>query len=190
MYFAEHADIAVGKSLAILRFWREFQVNSETVISFMCCLCARRRPLYDVHVNKIERIPRKFRVAGTGVDGHACSSSIRRYIYRCAVIRLWRRRVNSWVLFIFDLLAGRVNLPGLLSLVNVNTPRYHTRECQFFRVVFHIPNYGIHEPLNNAAQEFYEESRPFLHWLLGYSFQNMAWVATFLFHRFIFAFFM
>jgi hypothetical protein len=54
------------------------------------------------------------------------------YVDRCALIRfetLCSRHANSCVMFIFDLLFGRVNSPSLLSLVN--TLRYHSRRVHF-----------------------------------------------------------
>jgi hypothetical protein len=69
----------------------------------------------------------------------------------CALIRLetlCSRRANSCVMFIFYLLSGRVNSPSFLSLVIVNTNRYHTRRGDFLRIDFHRTNYGIYEPLN------------------------------------------
>jgi hypothetical protein len=79
------------------------------------------------------------------VNGHALSFFI------CDLIRLetlCSRRANSCVMFIFYLLSGRVNSPCLLSLVNVNINRYHTRGGDFLRIDFHRTNYGIYEPLN------------------------------------------
>jgi hypothetical protein len=71
---------------------------------------------YEAHINRMERerIQRKFLryryVAGTEDDGHAWSSSVRGQI------------CFNFVMFIFDFLSIRVSLPGLLSVVNVNTP--------------------------------------------------------------------
>jgi hypothetical protein len=47
------------------------------------------------------------------------------YVDRCALIRLEtlaERRANACVMFIFDILSGRVNSSNLLSLISINAP--------------------------------------------------------------------
>jgi hypothetical protein len=81
------------------------------------------------------------------------------YVDRCSLIRLEtlaERRANACIMFIFDILSGRVNSPNLLSLIIINAPCYHTRTNDFLRVGFQCPNYGVHEPLNGAIQSFNE----------------------------------
>jgi hypothetical protein len=50
---------------------------------------------------------------------------------------LCSRRASSCVMFIFNRMSGRMNSAGFLSLINVNTHRYHNREDDFLRVDFH-----------------------------------------------------
>jgi hypothetical protein len=81
------------------------------------------------------------------------------YVDRCALIRLEilaKRRANACVMFIFDILSGRVNSTNLLSLISINAPWYHTWTSDFLLVDFHRTNYGIHKPLNGAVQSFNE----------------------------------
>jgi hypothetical protein len=52
------------------------------------------------------------------------------YVGRCALIRLKtlaERRANACVMFIFDILSGKVKSSNLLSLIGINVPWYHTR---------------------------------------------------------------
>jgi hypothetical protein len=61
-----------------------------------------------------------------------------------ALIRLQimcSRHVILCVMFILDLFSSRLNLPGLLSLVNVNSPQNHIRGGSFLRIDFHRSNY-------------------------------------------------
>jgi hypothetical protein len=49
------------------------------------------------------------------------------YVDRCALIRLEtlaERRANACVMFIFDILSGKVNSSNLLSLISINAPCY------------------------------------------------------------------
>jgi hypothetical protein len=78
---------------------------------------------------------------------------------RCALIHhdtLVERRANACVIFIFDILSGRVNSSNLLSLIGINAPWYHSKTSDFLRVDFHRTNYGVHEPLNCAGRSFNE----------------------------------
>jgi hypothetical protein len=50
------------------------------------------------------------------------------YVDRCVLIRLEplaKRRANAYVIFIFDILSGRVNSSNLLSLISINVPWHH-----------------------------------------------------------------
>jgi hypothetical protein len=71
---------------------------------------------------RIERVQRKFvKYALRGLeltDKHDRLANVD----RCA---------NSCVILIFHFSSGKVNLQGLLSLVNVNTIQYHARKTDF-----------------------------------------------------------
>jgi hypothetical protein len=76
------------------------------------------------------------------------------YVDRCPLIRLEKlaeRRVNACVMFIFEILSGRVNSSNLLSLISINARWYHTRAENFLRIDFYRTNYGVHELLNGAV---------------------------------------
>jgi hypothetical protein len=60
------------------------------------------------------------------------------------------------IMFILDILSGRMNSPNLLSALDLNTPRYRTRGSEFLRIGFHRTNYGVHEPMSAAMREFNE----------------------------------
>jgi hypothetical protein len=76
------------------------------------------RSFYGAHINRIERVQKKFiRYAFRGLGWTD--------VDRCALIRLEtlaEKRVNACVIFIFDILSGRVNLSNLLSLISINAP--------------------------------------------------------------------
>jgi hypothetical protein len=69
---------------------------------------------------------------------------------------LTERRSIASVMFIFDILSGRVSSPNLLSVLDLITPRYPTRGTEFLRIDFHRTNYGLHEPMSGAMRQFNE----------------------------------
>jgi hypothetical protein len=95
------------------------------------------------------------------LDGLGCTDMLNLppYLERCALIcleTLAERRANACVMFIFDILFGRVNSSNLLSLFSINPPWFHTRMSDFLQIDFHRTNYGIHEPLNGVVRSFNE----------------------------------
>jgi hypothetical protein len=81
------------------------------------------------------------------------------YEDRCALLHLdtlAKRRSVACVMFIFDVLSGRVNSPGLLFVLNLIAPRYSTRGTEFLRIDFLRTNYGVHEPMSSAMRQFNE----------------------------------
>jgi predicted DNA-binding ribbon-helix-helix protein len=86
----------------------------------------------------------------------------------CALLHLdtlAKRRSIACVMFIFDVLSGRLNSSNLLSVLDLITPRYPTRGAEFLRINFHPTKYGLHEPMSSAMREFNEVIG-----LLGFSF--------------------
>jgi hypothetical protein len=81
------------------------------------------------------------------------------YEDRCAFLHLdtvTKRRSIACVMFIFDVLSGRVNSPNLLSVLDLITSRYPTCGTEFLRIDFHRTNYEIHEPMSSAMRQFNE----------------------------------
>jgi hypothetical protein len=65
------------------------------------------------------------------------------YEDRCALLHLdtfMKRRSIACVMFIFDVLSGRVNSPNLLSVLDLITPRYPTRGAEFLRFCVGLSN--------------------------------------------------
>jgi hypothetical protein len=63
----------------------------------------------------------------------------------CAIFleSLAERSASACVMFIFDILSGKVNSSNLLSLISINAPWYPTRTSDFLLVDFHHTNYGV-----------------------------------------------
>jgi hypothetical protein len=113
---------------------------------------------YDVHVDRVERVQRWFiwyTLRGLGWT----DDDLLPYGHRFAILRrvtLVIRRFIACLLFIFDSLSGRLNWPNLLFDIDLNTPRYQTRDSEFLRIRFHCTNYRVHEPMSAAMHKFNE----------------------------------
>jgi hypothetical protein len=169
MSYSRHIDGTVGKALAILGPVRRLSGvlrDAYTLRTFYVSLVRPKleyascvwRPVYDVHVNRFERVQRKFvRNALRGLEWTPMYH-LPPYVDRCALIRLeplTRRRSDACVI-VFNVLSGWVGSPNSGSPVNVVVPRYRTRGGDFFRIDFHRTNYGVHKPLNDAVRHFNE----------------------------------
>jgi hypothetical protein len=108
------------------------------------------RPFYGALIDRIELLQKKFvRYAWCSL-GWSDMFDLPPYVDRCAFIRLEtlaKRRANACVMFIFEILSGRVHSSNLLSLTSINA----SWTSDFLRVEFHHTNYDVHEPLNGAV---------------------------------------
>jgi hypothetical protein len=154
MSFTGHIDVTVGKALAMLGFVKRLSCELRDPytlktlyvsvvrpkLEYASCVW---RPFYGAHIDRIQRVQRKFvRYALRGL-GWTDMCDLPPYVDRSAFIRLEtlaERRANACVMFVFDILSGRVNSSNLLSLISINAPWYHTRSDDFLRVDFHRTN--------------------------------------------------
>jgi hypothetical protein len=124
-----YGDVTVGKALEMLGFVKrlscEFRdpYTLKTLyvslvhpkLEYTSCVW---RPFYGAHIDRIKRVQRKFvRYALRGLEW-TDMCDLPPYVDRCALIRLEtlaERRANACVIFIFDILSGRVSY--LIKLV-------------------------------------------------------------------------
>jgi hypothetical protein len=81
------------------------------------------------------------------------------YEYRCALLRLdtlVKRHSIACIMFIFDILSGRMNSPNFLSALDLNTLQNWNRGSEFLQIVFHRTNYGVHEQMSAAKRDLNE----------------------------------
>lgn len=167
--FNRHVDFVTSKSYSMLGFVKRICRNFKNVRalksvyfahvrSHLECASVVWHPHQFVHISRIESIQKKFLM-------YALRSTVRRdqyhrlppYLERCKSIGiepLWRRRVNLNVLFVFDLLRGRVSAPELMSRVQLKIPARTFRGSEFFVIDYHRTEYGQHEPLNSVLRMF------------------------------------
>jgi hypothetical protein len=129
MTLSEHVNIMVTKAFAMLGFIRrlslEFRVLYTSLarpkVEYASCV---KNPFYDVRVDRVERVQMRFiRYAWRGLGWTDIHDSPP-YKDKCALLHfdtLTKRRSIACVMFIFDVLRGRVNSPNLLSVLNLFT---------------------------------------------------------------------
>jgi hypothetical protein len=108
-------------------------------------------------VDKVERVQRRLIRYALRSLGWTDIYDLPPYEHRCALLRLdtlVKRRCIACIMFLFDILSGRMNSPNLFS--DLNTPRYQTMGSEFLRIGFHRTNYGVQEPMSAAMREFNE----------------------------------
>jgi hypothetical protein len=69
---------------------------------------------------------------------------------------LIRRLIGVRILFVFDILSGKVSSPPLLAELGLCVSSYPTRRREFFQIDYHRTNYGTFEPINAALHSFNE----------------------------------
>ena len=119
-------------------------------------------PIYGVHSDKIESVQKQFII-------YALRRSVKRdaeyrlppYPVRCSTLgleSLARRRSNSCIFFVFDVLSKFIDAPQLHevfnSIMNVPAHSYGFRVMNIFRNIFHRTNYGSSETVYSATRLF------------------------------------
>jgi hypothetical protein len=86
-------------------------------LEYACCVW---QPFDAVHINRIERIQEKFVKYALRWLGWDSSSVLPPYFSRCSLLNLgtWR---FARVMYVFDILSGRVSSPHLLAEVGLHT---------------------------------------------------------------------
>jgi hypothetical protein len=111
-------------------------------------------PLYYVHINRVERVQWKFiRFALRGL-GWTDLHDLPPYEDRCALFHidtLYKKRTVACIVFLFDILSGRVSSTSLWSMMYIVAPWYRTRGGDFLRARFHRTSYGVPEPFDDAV---------------------------------------
>jgi hypothetical protein len=141
--------------LALLGFLNRFSCEFRDPYTLKTIYVSLLRPKLEYANCVRRRVQKNFvRYALRGL-GWTNLFELRSYVDRSALFCLGTlvdRRANACVMFIFDILSGRVNSSNFLSLISINAP------SDFLRVDFHRTNYSVHEPLNGAVRSFNESA--------------------------------
>ena len=167
--FHRHMDFIVSKAYSMLGFVKRICKQFTNLNALKSIYFAHVRshleyasvvwsPHESTYAMKIESIQRKFLI-------YALRRSIRRdeeyrlppYETRCELIGiepLWRRRINLSVMFVFDLIRGRLDAPVLMSKIQRKISVRSLMHEEFFVISCHRTNYGQHEPINKMLRMF------------------------------------
>jgi hypothetical protein len=116
-------------------------------------------------ISPIERVQGKFIKYALRSLGWADPLNLPPYENRCRLIHLdtlAERRNKACVMFVFDVLSGKIDAPPILAEIRLNVPSYRTRSSEFCHIDFHRKNYGKNEPITNAVRKFNEKNNFFL----------------------------
>ena len=114
-----------------------------------------RSPIYQVHIDRIERVQRW--ATRAALRSSPWASNIPSYDIRCLLLGIkplsYRRNVAS-AMFIRDIISNHLDSPQLLAECNFHIPSRLTRSTSLLDPGFHRTNYGRNEPMALAIREF------------------------------------
>lgn len=149
--FSSHIEFITNKAYAMLAFVKRntYKIMNAEVAKMLYYALVRSNlefanvvwsPYHQNHINVIESIQKQF-VKFIHPDNSAKNPTnqyqLRPYIERCKELdmeTLQRRRINSCILLIFDIISGRINSPFLREQLNITTIKYFTRQSDFIKL--------------------------------------------------------
>jgi Reverse transcriptase (RNA-dependent DNA polymerase) len=173
--FVEHVETIVSRARKMLgfvmRISKEFQ-DPYTLKSLYIALVRSKleyascvwSPNYGVHVNKIERVQKRFAKFAFRRMRWENENELPPYESRCMLlnlISLKKRRDIGCIMFMRDLVCGKIVCPDLLERVHFSASNYRTRASFLLYASTHRTNYGMFEPLNNSISLFNKASQHF-----------------------------
>lgn len=168
MSFVKHINVVVAKSYSMLGFIKRMCSNMDCPYALKSLYCAFVRskleyaaivwqPHYRIHSNRIESIQKQFVLYALRKLGWTDRFALPPYLDRLQLINLEslaRRRFNSSVFFVFDLLHGFANAPNLKSLLRHYNSTRNLRSAYILRPEIRRTNYGLYEPINHMSRLF------------------------------------
>lgn len=163
--FDVHIDAVCQKSLQMLGFitrsCKAFKYAQSKIIIYNALVKSKLEycspawnPYYKTHVERIEKVQKKFLYHLSYSDFHAKklpSYSDRLLHYKMSSLE--RRRKFQDCFFFYKLLNGQLDAPGLLANINLRVPSRIPRSGKFH--LFHLnlfkSNLGQHSPLNRIS---------------------------------------
>lgn len=151
--FTSHIEFITNKARAMLAFVKRntYKTMNANVAKMLYYAFVRSNlefanivwmPHHQNHINMIESIQKQFvKFIHPENSAHNPSNQyqMRPYTDRCKELNietLRRRRINSCIVFIFDILSGRINSPSLRNQLNMTAARYLTRQTDFIKLNF------------------------------------------------------
>lgn len=164
--FNLHIDHLVSKASKMLGFikrsTKDFQdsfaiktLYTVYVRSVLEPACLVWSPFYKIHCARIERVQNnatRFILRNQYGYSDMPSSNARNDLL--SIDSLQNRRTMLEVMFISDLLGGKIDAPEILMQLNIKVPTKILRRTDFFEVPSHRTNYGKWAPITRMASRF------------------------------------
>lgn len=167
--FTGHQEFIVRKAQSMLSFIKRqchgrFNVSiakllySSIVRSHLEFASSIWSPYHNVHIQSMESVQKQFVLyANHNRYTSADSYNLRPYIDRCAELNLQslvRRRINTAVFFIHDVLIGKINSQSLRDKIVLNTSTRYMRNPPLLRLTSCRNTYSNYSPFNFACRLF------------------------------------
>lgn len=161
--FVEHINtisIKASKMLGfLLRNCREFSIRSVVNVYSMLVRSQIEyasmiwSPMYEVHVNTLERVQHKFlRYCAFKLNHPVINHSYADILGLLNLDTLVKRRSCADVIFIFKLINGLIVCPDLLNIIQFNVPTRLLRNQHTFHIRYHSTNYGKNSPIDRSLK--------------------------------------
>ena len=169
--FNKHFELSSKKGQSMLSFvkrqcYGRFNVDTAKMLynsvvrSHLEFACSVWLPHHDVHIQALESVQRQFVLYANHdrlVESNDGNYRLRPYADRCAELNLQslaRRRANSSVFFVHDVLTGRVNSQPLRERINLYDGSRALRNPALIRLEPHMRDYLKYSPFNFACRLF------------------------------------
>lgn len=165
--FSKHIEMITAKATAALGFVKRFChdiSDTQTLKSLYYALVQSHLeycsvvwlPFYEVHRKKIESIQKQFTMfACKEYPSVANNYKITPYDQRLAklgMISLQRRRINSSLIFLRDILNGNMNCPSIKQDIAVHTNDLNLRQTECFKLTDRQMKLAKTTPINQFCK--------------------------------------
>lgn len=164
--FKDHMDYITSKANSVFGFLKRNSKNfsnAKTITVLFESLVRSHleyvsiiwSPYYDVSINRIEKIQKRF--TRFALRNNFSFDNMPVYESRCDMLGIKtlksRSKLQS-ILFIKDILDSNIDSPDLLNLLPFLVPPRQLRDHHLFALPYHRTNYGTNEPLTRCLRLF------------------------------------
>lgn len=166
--FGRHIDNIINRANSTLGFIKRWSRDFADPYVLKILFCAFVRPIleyasvvwmphYGVHIKRIEAVQKRFLRFALRHLPWSDPYRLPPYEDRLKLLglsSLSKRREVAGVIFVHDIIAGEVDSPNLLSLININSRPRATRGQNFIYLDHHRTNYGSFEPVSAMSKNY------------------------------------
>ena len=159
-----HIDNVVGRAMRMLGFIKRFSREFDDICVLKTLFVTYVRPILEfaslvwspcfaTHIARVEAVQRNFSRFALRVLNWRDPLNLPEYSERLKLLSLdtlFARRKLTDVLFIHDILSGKIQCSHLLSMIPLSTSRFGLRHRDLFLVSSHRTCYGCNNPIDRA----------------------------------------